>query len=167
MIHPLLVSITDLTNTFTLIGFPLTIAGLAAAFYQIRDAHNQAEQAGKAAKQALEAQKQQEQRENEGIHVVLRHYAKGLQIQLPATMRRGDLTRAELQGWVAILPRKSSAPYILRHMNHAIYIERIRTVRNSPYGENKELVIECFENEFDQFDVTPEPIPATETAESP
>ena len=141
MIHPLLVSITDLTNAFTVFGFPATLIGLGFTYWQIHEA-----------RKALNLARDLERRLAEEVTVVLRNSDLGVAIYHPAKIRRGDLTRAELQGWIGIIRRDNKINYSLRYTGTLDYIKNIRNVRNAIDDKDKRIYIECYDNELDQFD---------------
>ena len=95
----------------------------------------------------------EKERLDQEIVLVLRGDRK--RFRIPVTLRRGDVTRAEVQGVLGGLPLKKEgnggARYRLAYLGKA---EFSRALRDIQLGEDKqELIIECSEKETEQFDV--------------
>lgn len=73
-------------------------------------------------------------------------------ITLQGQIRRKNLTRAEVQGLLGILPMKNKGQrYQLQALNQAAFFDKLEEAQVN--GEVHELVIECTSEELEQFDL--------------
>jgi hypothetical protein len=70
---------------------------------------------------------------------------------LPFGMRRGDLTRAELLGYIGMIPTPGEEKVFVKlpWLSQPTFFEDLEKVKN---GEDDHIVIRCTQSEFDQFD---------------
>lgn len=70
------------------------------------------------------------------------------------TVRRKDITRAELQGILGTIKMKPSITgrYKLDHLNTKTFWQDIEHLQASKHDDNDRLIIPCTPEEIDQFD---------------
>ena len=69
-------------------------------------------------------------------------------------MRRGDLTRAELLGYIGMIPTPGDEKVFVKlpWLSQPAFFEDLEKVKN---GKDDHIVIRCTQREFDQFDLKP------------
>jgi hypothetical protein len=109
----------------------------------------------------LEDLRQERQRQNERVRIVLQEWVddgslrkKGRVRLMPVALRRADLTRAEVQGIIGLLPiardiSEKQPRFRLEYLATPEYHERLSDIFQGS-GEAA-LTIDCSATEFDQF----------------
>lgn len=92
-----------------------------------------------------------EQRDNDLIDIRLQCLEPEVLITLQGQIRRKNLTRAEVQGLLGILPMKEKGKrYDLPYLNQKAFFDALEEAQVS--GDVHELVIRCTAPELEQFD---------------
>ena len=135
----------NLSNVIGLIGTITGIIGMYFAILAFRESES--------IKKGITKEKE---RLNEDVSVTLVESNKNRRIKLPSKLRRQEVTRAELQGRLGVIPMESSGAqqprYSIRYMNTKEYLEDIDKISEGS-GES-ELTIICETDEIEQFDLT-------------
>jgi len=93
-------------------------------------------------------------RKNSHVEVKLRLTGGNTEIQLPVELRREILTRAELLGYLGMLPMKEKGKrYSLEYLSKREFSRKINQLAASK--EESELIIPCSKEELAQFDIEP------------
>jgi hypothetical protein len=93
-----------------------------------------------------------EQRDNDLIDIRLQCLEPEVLITLQGQIRRKNLTRAEVQGLLGILPMKEKGKrYDLPYLNQKAFFDALEEAQVS--GDVRELSIKCSPNELKQFDL--------------
>lgn len=93
-----------------------------------------------------------EKRENALIDIRLYCSDPEVLISLQGQIRRKNLTRAEVQGLLGILPMKEKGKrYELQALNQKAFFDALEEAQVN--GAIQELVITCSEQELEQFDL--------------
>jgi hypothetical protein len=93
---------------------------------------------------------QEKQRLAKKVKVIVNYGAK--RIELPVDMRRGELTRAEVQGLLGVLPMKQKGGrYSISYLNTPEFFSQLRQIADGT-GEAI-LTISLNEEELAQFDL--------------
>ncbi len=94
-------------------------------------------------------------REGSYVNVKLRAIDGNTEIPLPVALYRKELSRAEVLGYIGMIPRneKYVSGFKLSYPNQVEFIEEIRKLANTE--TDSELIIPCSEEELAQFDVEP------------
>ena len=97
-------------------------------------------------------QKSEQDRLSQKVKLVLKAKDTGDFIELPGEMRRAEMTRAEVLGWVGMLPMKEKPNrFQIAYTNSADFLSQLSEVQT---GDGKvTFVIQCTEGELNQFDV--------------
>lgn len=94
-------------------------------------------------------------RQHKDIQVVLAHGAE--KIELSVKLRRAELTRAEIQGRMGMIPmKKKGKRYSIAYLNTPDYLKQINQIIEGT--DEGILTIACTEDEFKQFDRSVRPI---------
>ena len=92
-----------------------------------------------------------EKKDNELIAIVLTVPAIGKEVTLPGKIRRKNLTRAELQGMLGILPmRESGKRYELDALNNSDFFARLQKAQVDRAVKKVEII--CQPRDLEQFD---------------
>lgn len=92
-----------------------------------------------------------ERKDNHLIAISLFVPSSGFKATLPGKIRRKDLTRAELQGMLGMLPMKVARDrYVLSALNTAEFFKELEQAQVS--SNVKEVKITCDAVELEQFD---------------
>ncbi len=93
----------------------------------------------------------EKQRQNQLIRVILNHGSQS--IELPVKMRREELTRSEVLGFLGMIPMKGGGQprFLLKYLNKPEFFRQIRDIKDG-IGELI-LTIPCSEEEYNQFDI--------------
>ncbi|MEL6903219.1 MAG: hypothetical protein AAFP07_19960 [Cyanobacteria bacterium J06606_4] len=70
--------------------------------------------------------------------------------ELPGSVRRGQLTRAEILGRIGMIPTKAGGRFIIAYVNSPSFLEDIEKVLDS--RSNAIIRIPCTQQEIEQFD---------------
>lgn len=93
-----------------------------------------------------------EQRDNDLIDIRLQCLEPEVLITLQGQIRRKNLTRAEVQGLLGILPMKEKGKrYDLPYLNQKAFFDALEEAQVN--GDVHELVIRCTASELEQFDL--------------
>lgn len=106
-------------------------------------------------------QNAERERLQELVPVTLRLEGGARRHRLPVSVPRGDLTRAELQGILGLIPTKpkpdgSKRRYQIEYMATPDYLDAVREIRSA--SGPAELIIPLTEAEVEQFAVDFEPV---------
>lgn len=97
--------------------------------------------------------KRERERQTKKVNIILRNGAR--EIELPIEVRRAELTRAEIQGRLGLLPMKRKGErYSLSYLNTAEFLQRVNEIADG-LGDSI-LTIPVNEDEFNQFDLAKE-----------
>jgi hypothetical protein len=105
-------------------------------------------------KRIQEQQKQEIERLNQRIKIRLIDRGSGNFIELPGEMRREELSRAEILGWIGMLPMVERIPrerFKLNFLNKPEFFTRMNDVKAG--SGNMIFEIDCNEDDLNQFDV--------------
>ncbi len=96
-------------------------------------------------------QRRKERQDNALLDICLYCPETDQSISLPAQIRRKNLSRAEIQGLLGILPLKQNrnGRYFLSALNSPAFFDLLERVQID--SQLNELVIECKAEELDQF----------------
>ena len=98
------------------------------------------------------SQKRREKREYALLDIYLHCPETKQSIKLPGQIRRKNLTRAEVQGLLGILPmRIKNNRYSLPSLNKVTFFETLEDAQIN--SQTQILIINCSQNELEQFDV--------------
>jgi hypothetical protein len=93
-----------------------------------------------------------EKRDNALIDIRLHCPDPETTITLQGQIRRKNLTRAEVQGLLGILPMKAKGQrYQLQALNQAAFFDKLEDAQIN--GKVHELIVECTPEELGQFDL--------------
>jgi hypothetical protein len=117
------------------------VTAIISAVFAIR-----AWQQATAIRQTME---QEKQRQNKKIQIILQYGGK--EYKLPVTLRRADLTRSEILGYLGMIPmKKKGERYSLAYLNYPEFARRINEISDTD-GDSV-LTISCTQDEIAQFD---------------
>ena len=98
---------------------------------------------------------EEENRKNKKIKIMLKYGKKTF--TLPATIRRAELTRAEVLGRLGMIPRRQTKPktekqerFGIEYLNNEKFFEQMDELLKGK--QNATLHIDCTKEEFNQFD---------------
>ncbi|MEW6717606.1 MAG: hypothetical protein AB1345_08895 [Chloroflexota bacterium] len=97
-------------------------------------------------------QEQEQARLNEKIKLRLQTESGNAYIELPGEMRREEVTRAEILGWIGMLPMREEEKkkrYEIQYINTAAFLNQINQIQTGQDGTT--LVILCTLEELNQF----------------
>ena len=95
------------------------------------------------------AYRREQKRQQRKITIVLRNGADQI-VQLPVTLRRSELTRAEVMGRLGMIPMKEKgARFFIGHLNTLDFLQQLDQIIQS--RGDATLVIPCTQDEIDQF----------------
>lgn len=96
-------------------------------------------------------QKRKEQRDNTLIYIRLRCHEPSVTITMQGQIRRKNLTRAEIQGMLGMLPMKEKGKrYELAELSRSIFFDEMEEAQIN--NAVMEVVIPCSAVELQQFD---------------
>ena len=131
-------------ETVRLLGFLADVVGIAGALF--------ASFAWWQAKKLRQETKQEQERLRQKIHIVLKLTDGDRQIDLPVDLRRAELTRAELLGFLGMVPMKNKGRrFSLHYLSTPDFFKELDRIQRST--RNEALVIPCTVDEINQFDV--------------
>lgn len=92
----------------------------------------------------------EKQRLAKTVNVVVNYGAK--KIELPVALRRGELTRAEVQGLLGVLPmKKKGERYSIAYLNNEEFFHQLRQIGDGQ--SDSILTIPITDEELAQFDL--------------
>lgn len=95
-------------------------------------------------------ERREQERLNERVKLVLKVKGSDRLVQLPGEMRRAEVTRAEVLGWVGMLPMKEKGRrFEIAYMNSAAFLHQLNNVQTG--NGDVTFVIDCEKGELDQF----------------
>ncbi|MCC6299414.1 MAG: hypothetical protein IT314_08950 [Anaerolineales bacterium] len=101
----------------------------------------------------------EQERLDEKVELILKEKSGKAIIKLPGQMRRGEVTRAEVLGWVGMLPmvkEKQGKRFDIAYTNSAEFLSQLSDVQTG--NGNVTFEIECTAEELRQFAVKVEKI---------
>ncbi len=98
-------------------------------------------------------QNQKEQKRlNAPIKILLQERGGSRRIELPGPLRRHELTRSELLGYIGMIPRKDSSRFFtINYTSSAAFFETMDHIQMS--DDTNPFIIYCTPQEMEQFDV--------------
>ena len=119
-----------IANTITVVGIPVLLLKIARNY--------------RFAKEEKAARLAEQQRLNEQIEIALTEEGGQRKIIFPATIRRSQFTRAEVQGRLSVNNERYNLPYL----NTKECLERIDHIYTHSGEDSRRLTIPCSEAEF-------------------
>lgn len=97
-------------------------------------------------------QKREQDRLSQKVRLTLKAKNTDDFIELPGEMRRAEVTRAEVLGWVGMLPMKEKGKrFEIAYMNSADFLRQLSEVQTG--NGDVIFVLQCTKEELHQFDV--------------
>lgn len=125
----------------SVLGLSADIIGIAGAVFAFF--------AWRRTKRLSEKLEKEKQRLSRKVTVVLNHGQE--KIELPVQLRRAELTRAEILGWLGMLPLKNKGGrFSLDYLSTPGFFHQINQIAEGT-GDSV-LTISCTKEEFDQFE---------------
>ena len=88
---------------------------------------------------------------NSKIKIIINNKNSGEKTTLPFKLRRGDLTRSELFGYLRLIPKKvASSEFKIAYLSTPEFFSTLQEVKSSRLTQ--ELIINCEPEEYKQFD---------------
>ncbi len=94
-------------------------------------------------------QKLEQERLNKEVKITLKS-DNGDYFSLPVDMRRKELTRAELLGYIGMLPTKDNSRFRINYLSTQLFFQDLSKAQLA--NSNYEISIPCTQQEYDQFD---------------
>ena len=123
-----------------LLGVVLSVISLGLTFWAVRNTIN--------IQKELEIERDNN---NSEIKIVINDKNSGEHTILPFTLRRGDLTRSELFGYLRLIPKKvTSSEFKIAYLSTPEFFSTLQEVKSSRLTQ--ERIINCEPEEYKQFD---------------